>query len=162
MGMLAKRSPASRTPLPFTLEIALFRLISMVGVASQILFPQPRAIQPVTVDVASSSKSQQFVLIGAAFVTPVVLAYSAFAYWIFPAAARPEKGWGRMQKDRLFRRIPVVRCNLLVVCGFFRPSGACSLACSCGRQLDHRFILKSISAALPENAPQSPPSCGLK
>jgi cytochrome d ubiquinol oxidase subunit II len=44
-------------------------------------------------DVASSSMSQRFVLIGAALVTPVVLAYSAFAYWIFRGRT-PEKGWG--------------------------------------------------------------------
>jgi cytochrome d ubiquinol oxidase subunit II len=36
--------------------------------------------------------SQIFVLVGAAVVTPVVLAYSAFAYWIFRGRT-PEKGW---------------------------------------------------------------------
>jgi cytochrome d ubiquinol oxidase subunit II len=31
--------------------------------------------------------------IRAAFVTPLVLAYSAFAYWVFRGRP-PEKGWG--------------------------------------------------------------------
>jgi cytochrome d ubiquinol oxidase subunit II len=42
---------------------------------------------------ASASRlSQTFVLIGAVFVTPLVLAYSAFAYWIFRGKT-PVKGW---------------------------------------------------------------------
>jgi cytochrome d ubiquinol oxidase subunit II len=33
------------------------------------------------------------VLVGAAFVTPMVLTYSAVAYWIFRGKT-PEQGWG--------------------------------------------------------------------
>jgi cytochrome d ubiquinol oxidase subunit II len=44
-------------------------------------------------DVASASTSQQLVLIGAAVVTPMVLGYSAFAYWVFRGRT-PENGWG--------------------------------------------------------------------
>src|SRR5580700_632010 len=43
---------------------------------------------------ASASRlSHVFLLIGAAFVTPVVLTYSAFAYWVFRGKT-PTKGWG--------------------------------------------------------------------
>ena len=42
---------------------------------------------------ASASRlSQTFVLIGAVSVTPLVLAYSAFAYWVFRGKT-PVKGW---------------------------------------------------------------------
>jgi cytochrome d ubiquinol oxidase subunit II len=42
---------------------------------------------------ASSSRlSQIFVLTGAIVVTPVVLGYSFFAYWVFRGKT-PEKGW---------------------------------------------------------------------
>jgi cytochrome d ubiquinol oxidase subunit II len=42
---------------------------------------------------ASASRlSQTFLLTGAIFITPVVLAYSFFAYWVFRGKT-PEKGW---------------------------------------------------------------------
>jgi len=43
-------------------------------------------------EAASSSASQTFVLVGAAFVTPIILTYSAVAYWIFRGKT-PEQGW---------------------------------------------------------------------
>ena len=61
-----------------------------------ILFPDIVPFSLSLWDVASSSASQQLVLIGAAFVTPVVLGYSAFTYWVFRGRT-PAKGWGRMK-----------------------------------------------------------------
>lgn len=43
-------------------------------------------------DAASSRLSQIFVLVGACAVTPVVLGYSVFAYWVFRGKT-PRKGW---------------------------------------------------------------------
>jgi len=40
----------------------------------------------------ASRLSQVFLLSGAVFVTPLVLAYSAFAYWVFRGKT-PVKGW---------------------------------------------------------------------
>ena len=37
--------------------------------------------------------SQLFVLVGACIVTPVVIAYSLFAYWVFRGKT-PDQGWG--------------------------------------------------------------------
>jgi cytochrome d ubiquinol oxidase subunit II len=65
--------------------------VGITGMAF-IVFPK---IVPFSVslwDAASSSTSQRLVMIGAACVTPVVLAYSAFAYWIFRGKT-PEDGW---------------------------------------------------------------------
>lgn len=90
-GTLMALTKRSRPALPFLLGLCLF-LISIAGVAL-IVFPNVVPFSLSLWDVASSSASQQFVLIGAAVVTPVVLGYSAFAYWIFRGRT-PEKGWG--------------------------------------------------------------------
>jgi cytochrome d ubiquinol oxidase subunit II len=81
----------SKPAMPFLLGLFLF-LVGISGVAL-IVFPNVVPFSLSLWDSASSSTSQWFVLIGAAFVTPVVLAYSAFAYWIFRGKT-PEKGWG--------------------------------------------------------------------
>jgi cytochrome bd ubiquinol oxidase subunit II len=85
---LAKKG---RPILPLLLGNCLF-LISIAAVAL-LFFPDLVPFSLSLWDVASSSMSQRFVLIGAAFVTPVILTYSAFAYWIFRGRT-PEKGWG--------------------------------------------------------------------
>jgi cytochrome d ubiquinol oxidase subunit II len=90
-GALVALAKRSRPVLPLLLGLCLF-LISVAGVAL-ILYPNVVPFSLSLWDVASSSMSQRFVLIAAAFVTPVVLAYSAFAYWIFRGRT-PEKGWG--------------------------------------------------------------------
>jgi cytochrome bd ubiquinol oxidase subunit II len=81
----------SKPAMPFLLGLFLF-LVGISGVAL-IVFPNVVPFSLYLWDAASSSTSQRFVLIGAAFVTPVVLAYSAFAYWIFRSKT-PEQGWG--------------------------------------------------------------------
>jgi len=89
-GMLTALSGKSRPALPFLLGLLLFD-VGITGMAF-IVFPK---IVPFSVslwDAASSSTSQRLVMIGAACVTPVVLAYSAFAYWIFRGKT-PEDGW---------------------------------------------------------------------
>jgi cytochrome d ubiquinol oxidase subunit II len=90
-GTLTAVAEKSRHALPFFLGLLLFD-VGMAGLAL-ILFPD---IVPFSVslwDAASSSKSQLFVLAGAAFATPIVLGYNAFAYWIFRGRT-PEDGWG--------------------------------------------------------------------
>jgi cytochrome d ubiquinol oxidase subunit II len=89
-GMLTALSGKSRPALPFVLGLLLF-VVGIAGTAL-IVFPQ---IVPFSVslwDAASPSTSQRLVMIGAACVTPVVIAYSAFAYWIFRGKT-PENGW---------------------------------------------------------------------
>jgi cytochrome bd ubiquinol oxidase subunit II len=44
-------------------------------------------------DAASPASSHVFLLIGALFVAPVVIGYSAFSYWIFRGKT-PKEGWG--------------------------------------------------------------------
>jgi cytochrome d ubiquinol oxidase subunit II len=89
-GTLTALPEKNRTALPFLLGQLLF----VVGIAGTALIVFPEIV-PFSVsfwDAASSSTSQGLVMIGAACVTPVVLTYSAFAYWIFRGRT-PENGW---------------------------------------------------------------------
>ena len=90
-GTLTALTEKGKPAMPFVFGLFLF----VVGIAGIVLIVFPNIV-PFSLslwDAASSSTSQQFALIGAAFVIPVVLAYSAFAYWIFRGRT-PEKGWG--------------------------------------------------------------------
>jgi cytochrome d ubiquinol oxidase subunit II len=76
--------------LPFASALCLFALgVTGLGLA---VFPD---IVPFRLNLwaaASSTLSHVFLLVGAAIVTPVVLAYSAFAYRVFRGKT-PEHGW---------------------------------------------------------------------
>jgi len=66
---------------PFLLALALF-LLTFVGLAISV-FPYvvPRAL---TIwDAAAPATSQSFMLIGAAVLVPVILAYTGWSYWVF-------------------------------------------------------------------------------
>jgi cytochrome d ubiquinol oxidase subunit II len=89
-GTLSALPGTSTSAVPFLIGLLLF-VVGISGIAL-IVFPE---IVPFSVslwDASSSSTSQGLVMIGAACVTPVVLAYSAFAYWIFRGKT-PENGW---------------------------------------------------------------------
>jgi cytochrome bd ubiquinol oxidase subunit II len=90
-GMLTTMTKKTRPAVPFLLGQFLF----VVGISGLGLLAFPYIV-PFSVtlwEAASSSASQTFVLVGAAFVTPMVLTYSAVAYWIFRGKT-PEQGWG--------------------------------------------------------------------
>ena len=90
-GALVKLPKRTAPLVPFSLGLLQF-VIAILGIAV-ILFPN---VVPFRVSIwaaASSAMSQKFVLIGALFVLPVILGYSAFAYWIFRGRT-PEEGWG--------------------------------------------------------------------
>ena len=71
--------------LPFLMSLALF-LLGFVGLMISI-FPYivPRAV---TIwDAAAPYSSQLFMLVGSAVIIPVILAYTAWAYWVFRGKA---------------------------------------------------------------------------
>lgn len=90
-GTMTVLTEQLRAAVPLFLGLSLF-VVGISGIAL-ILFPDIVPFSLSLWDAASSSRSQQFVLIGAAFVTPVVLGYNTFAYWIFQGKT-PERGWG--------------------------------------------------------------------
>jgi cytochrome bd ubiquinol oxidase subunit II len=90
-GILATLPKKTRATVPFLLGQFLFIVgMSVIGLLA---FPYIVPFRVTLWEAASSSASQTFVLVGAAFVTPIVLTYSAVAYWIFRGKT-PEQGWG--------------------------------------------------------------------
>jgi cytochrome d ubiquinol oxidase subunit II len=75
---------------PFVLGVVLF-VLGMAGLGVTI-FPNIVPFRLTLWAAASSRLSQIFVLTGAVIVTPMVLAYSAFAYRVF-GGKTPERGW---------------------------------------------------------------------
>jgi cytochrome d ubiquinol oxidase subunit II len=76
---------------PFALGLILFAL-GIAGLATAI-FPDVVPFRITLWAAASSTLSHVFLLIGAVIVTPIVLAYSAFAYRVFRGKT-PDNGWG--------------------------------------------------------------------
>jgi len=66
---------------PFALTLALFAL-SLAGLAVSI-WPDVIPGRVTIWEAAAPPRSQAFMLIGAALIVPVILAYTAWAYWIF-------------------------------------------------------------------------------
>jgi cytochrome bd ubiquinol oxidase subunit II len=75
---------------PFLLGLAAFGLgVAGLGIT---IFPNIVPFRLSLWAAASSTLSHVFLLIGAAIVTPVVIAYSAFAYRVFRGKT-PAEGW---------------------------------------------------------------------
>lgn len=77
--------------VPFPSAIALFGLCFAglgVGIAPYIV---PRAI---TIrDAAAPDSSLMFMLVGALILLPLILAYTAYAYWVFRGKVDPQEGY---------------------------------------------------------------------
>ena len=89
-GILTTMTKKTTPALAFLLGLFLF-LVGISGIAL-IAFPEVVPFSVTLWEAASSSTSQTFVLLGAVLVTPIVLTYSAFAYWIFRGKT-PAQGW---------------------------------------------------------------------
>lgn len=81
-GLLLWRAlSGERDWLPFVLTLALFGL-SMAGLAISI-WPDVIPGRVTIWEAAAPERSQAFMLVGAALIVPVILAYTAWAYWVF-------------------------------------------------------------------------------
>jgi cytochrome d ubiquinol oxidase subunit II len=80
-----------REILPFVLTMCLF-LLSFLGLGISLW---PNLIPPdITIwQAAAPPATQGFVLIGAALILPIVLAYTAFTYYVFRGKVRPGEGY---------------------------------------------------------------------
>ncbi|WP_425088755.1 cytochrome d ubiquinol oxidase subunit II [Stappia sp.] len=81
----------TRDAMPFLASLALF-LVTFAGLGIS-LYPN---IVPPTVTIweaAAPDSSLAFLLAGAAVLIPMILAYSAYAYWIFRGKVRPGEGY---------------------------------------------------------------------
>ena len=80
-----------RTNRPFVLTLCLFA-ITYAGLGISMwpyLVPQSVTIW----EAAAPEKSQLFVLVGASVLIPIILAYTAFAYWIFRGKVEADHGY---------------------------------------------------------------------
>jgi cytochrome bd ubiquinol oxidase subunit II len=71
----------SRDWLPFVLSLLLF-LLSMIGLGISI-WPDVIPGRVTIWEAAAPEQSQLFMLIGAAVLIPIILAYTAWSYWVF-------------------------------------------------------------------------------
>ena len=78
---LWKSIDGSRDAMPFLLTLTLFGL-SMLGLAISI-WPDVIPGRVSIWQAAAPERSQIFMLVGAAVMVPVILAYTAWAYWVF-------------------------------------------------------------------------------
>jgi cytochrome d ubiquinol oxidase subunit II len=83
-----REDSADSTPFVFGQAMVALALVGLVGT----VFPDIVPFRVSLWSAASGTGSQVFLLIGALVVTPVVLAYSAFAYWVFRGKT-PVDGW---------------------------------------------------------------------
>ena len=91
-GVLATLPKRTAPAVPFLLGRLQF-VIAILGIVV-IVLPNVVPFRVSIWDAASSDMSQKFVLIAAIFVVPVILGYSAFAYWIFRGRT-PDEGWDK-------------------------------------------------------------------
>jgi cytochrome d ubiquinol oxidase subunit II len=80
-----------REVLPFLLTMALF-MLSFLGLGISLW---PYVVPPsITIwEAAAPPESQIFLLIGVGALLPVVLAYTAFSYYVFRGKVRPGEGY---------------------------------------------------------------------
>jgi len=76
---------------PFVLALLLFAL-SFLGLGIS-MWPYIVPVEVTIWEAAAPEKSQVFMLVGAAVLIPVILAYTAYAYWVFRGKVDPEAGY---------------------------------------------------------------------
>lgn len=77
---------------PFISTVVMF-FVSFLGLAIS-MWPN---IVPPSIDLwsaAASRASQQFLLVGTAFLLPMILSYTAWSYWVFRGKVRADHGYG--------------------------------------------------------------------
>ncbi len=90
-GVLAFGLLKRRDNLPFFTTIGIF-LLCFIGLGIGITpYIVPRAIT--IAEAAAPDKSLMFMLVGALILLPMILAYTAYSYWVFRGKVDPEAGY---------------------------------------------------------------------
>jgi cytochrome bd ubiquinol oxidase subunit II len=76
---------------PFILAIAMF-LVTFIGLGIS-MWPYIIPTEVTIWDAASPYKSQLFMFVGAAVLVPIILGYTAYAYWVFRGKLDPNEGY---------------------------------------------------------------------
>ena len=76
---------------PFLATVAIF-VLSYIGLGVS-FFPNLVPPSLTIADAAAPDSSLKFLLVGAAVLIPMILAYTAYSYWVFRGKVRPEDGY---------------------------------------------------------------------
>jgi cytochrome bd ubiquinol oxidase subunit II len=76
---------------PFLFALGMFVL--GFGGLGYSMFPYIVPVEVTIWEAAAPEMSQLFMLVGAAFLIPIILAYTAYAYWVFRGKIDPEEGY---------------------------------------------------------------------
>ncbi len=76
-------------PFVATLGLFIFTYLGLVASKWPVIVPPNYTIW----DAASAPESQLFLLIGVLFVIPIVLAYTAWTYWVFRGKVKVGEGY---------------------------------------------------------------------
>ena len=91
MWGLLRSLAQGRELAPFVLTLGLFWLAYSGFIVS--LWPHIVPPDLTIYEAAAAPESQLFLLIGVAFLVPVILAYTGFSYWVFRGKVRPGEGY---------------------------------------------------------------------
>ncbi|EAR49768.1 putative cytochrome bd-quinol oxidase subunit II [Oceanicola granulosus HTCC2516] len=90
-GLARSLATHGRDWVPFVLALALF-LLCFIGLGIS-MWPDVVPGEVTLYEAASPASSQTFMLVGAAVLIPIILAYTAYAYWIFRGKLDPDEGY---------------------------------------------------------------------
>ncbi|WP_186399110.1 cytochrome d ubiquinol oxidase subunit II [Stappia sp. P2PMeth1] len=82
---------SGRDAVPFLASLGLF-LVTFIGLGVS-LFPYVVPTSITLWEAAAPDSSLKFLLVGAAVLIPMILAYTAYAYWVFRGKVRPGEGY---------------------------------------------------------------------
>ncbi|MBS3803247.1 MAG: cytochrome d ubiquinol oxidase subunit II [Oleiphilaceae bacterium] len=85
----AVRNRTEGTPFVATMGLFIFTYLALLVSRWPYVVPPSYTVY----DAASAPESQLFLLIGVVFVVPVVLAYTAWTYWVFRGKVRADQGY---------------------------------------------------------------------
>ncbi|NYS61760.1 cytochrome d ubiquinol oxidase subunit II [Halomonas salicampi] len=90
-GMLYRSVKRQQEKLPFVMALGLFIFTYLGLIASKwpVIVPPDYTIW----DASSAPESQLFLLIGVVFIIPIVLAYTAWTYWVFRGKVKVGEGY---------------------------------------------------------------------
>ena len=82
---------AGKDGQPFLASISIF-VLCFIGIGISFY---PNIVPPnlTIVDAAAPDKSLKFALVGTVVLVPMILAYTAYAYWVFRGKVNPEEGY---------------------------------------------------------------------